>query len=100
MNPDPVESALALLMDIKLPVQIALGRTRVPLAEVLRLSPGALVELDSDLSSGVEIVVHDKVIATGEIVDVDGDYGIRIVSRVAGGGGLNFAPSIEGAVSK
>ncbi len=82
-------------MDIKLPVQVALGRARMPLAEVLRLTEGSVIELDAELSGAVEIIVHDKVIATGELVDVDGDYGIRILAGSPTGAGLNLTPAIE-----
>lgn len=90
MNLNPNPSAFALLMDIRLPVQIAFGRTRMPLGELLKLEPGSIVELDTDINSPVEILVHDRVIATGEVVDVDGYYGIRILSRRAAGASEPF----------
>lgn len=98
MDQDQAQNPLALLMDIKLPVQVALGRARMPLAEVLRLTEGSVIELDAELSGAVEIIVHDKVIATGELVDVDGDYGIRILAGSPTGAGLNLTPAIEAPV--
>lgn len=76
---------LDVLMDVELPVTVSFGRTQVRVQDVLKLSTGSIVELDRAISEPVEIVVNNCVIARGEVVVVDGNYGVRIgeiVSRV------------------
>lgn len=75
-----VDRTAALLMDFRLPVQISLGRTKLLLGQLLDLTPGTLVELDCPADGDVEIIVNQRVIARGEVVDCDGNYGVRIRS--------------------
>ena len=67
-----------LLMDLKLQVRILFGRTHLRLKELLKLGPGSIVELDRRPDDTVELVVNNRVIARGQVVVVDGCYGIRI----------------------
>jgi flagellar motor switch protein FliN/FliY len=69
---------LDLLLDMELPLTILLGRTRMPFGEVLDLGVGSTVELNRGADDGVDVVVNDHVVARGELVVVDGNYGIRI----------------------
>ncbi|MBL0159806.1 MAG: FliM/FliN family flagellar motor switch protein [Bryobacterales bacterium] len=69
-----------LLMDLELPVSIRFGRATVSLAEALELSAGSVLELDSRVDDPVEVVVNNKVVARGNLMVVDGYYGIEIVS--------------------
>jgi flagellar motor switch protein FliN len=64
---------------INLPVSIVLGRRRVKIREMLRLSSGSLIELDQKVNDPIEIVVHGVVVALGEAVSVGGNYGVRIL---------------------
>lgn len=66
------------ILDIELPVNISFGLARRPLSEVLKLGPGALLELDRAVDEPVVVKVNNKVFARGEIVDVDGFYGVQI----------------------
>jgi flagellar motor switch protein FliN/FliY len=70
--------AAPLLMGVKLPIRILMGRTELPLRDVAQLGNGAVVELDCSPDDPVEIIVNDKVIAHGEVVVVQGNYGVRI----------------------
>ena len=70
--------AAPLLMGVKLPMRVLLGRTQLPLREIAQLGNGAVVELDCSPDDPVEIVVNDRVIAHGEVVVVSGNYGVRI----------------------
>jgi flagellar motor switch protein FliN len=74
---NPMQAA-PLLMGVKLPVRVLLGRTQLPLRDVAQLGNGAVVELDCSPDDPVEIVVNDRVIAHGEVVVVSGNYGVRI----------------------
>src|SRR5579863_3144199 len=76
--------AAALLMDIKLPIRVRLGRTQLSLRAITQLGSGSVVELDCSVNDPVEIVVKDRVIAEGEVVVVEGNYGVRF-TRIAGG---------------
>jgi len=70
--------AAALLMDIKLPIRVRMGRTQLSLRAITQLGSGSVVELDCSVNDPVEIVVNDRVIALGEVVVVAGNYGVRI----------------------
>jgi flagellar motor switch protein FliN/FliY len=70
--------AAPLLMGVRLPIRVLLGRTQLSLREITQLGNGAVVELDCSPDDPVQIMVHDRVIAYGEIVMVAGNYGIRI----------------------
>src|ERR1700722_13511627 len=70
--------AAPLLMGVKLPIRILLGRTQLRLRDIAELGNGAVVELDCSPDDPVEIIVNDRVIAHGEVVVVSGNYGVRI----------------------
>lgn len=69
---------MEILMDVQLPVTISFGRVKIPLRDILGLEPGALIPLERTDGQLVEIQVNRSVIGYGEVVDVDGRYGIRI----------------------
>jgi len=66
------------LMEIEMPMAVALGRAVLPIQDILRLSSGSLIELDRNAGEYVELMVHGTVVARGEIVSVKGNYGVRI----------------------
>jgi flagellar motor switch protein FliN/FliY len=72
-----------LLMDVKLPIRVLMGRTQLCLRDIAQLGSGSVVELDCSPNDYVEIVVNGRVIAQGEIVVVAGNYGVRI-TQIAG----------------
>jgi len=72
-----------LLMDVKLPVSIELGRTTMAISDILNLGSGSVVELDKLAGEPVDLLVNNKVIAQGEVVVVDENFGIRITSLVS-----------------
>jgi flagellar motor switch protein FliN len=74
--------AAPLLMGVKLPIRVLMGRTRLPLRDIARLGGGSVVELDCSPDDLVDIIVNDRLIAQGEIVVVGGNYGVRI-TRIA-----------------
>jgi flagellar motor switch protein FliN/FliY len=74
----PVSKTLDLLLEVALPIVVSFGRTSLQLREVLKLNTGSIVELDRFVSDPVEVIVNDCVIARGEVVVVDGNYGVRI----------------------
>lgn len=69
---------LDLLMDVDLEVTLRFGQRQMLLGDVLKLTAGSVVELDQEVKDPVELLVGSKVIAWGEVVTVDGSYGLRI----------------------
>jgi flagellar motor switch protein FliN/FliY len=73
---DPVN--LKLVMDVELNVSLRFGQRQMPLRDVLELVSGSVVELDRQVDEPVELLLDGKVIARGEAVIVDGNYGLRV----------------------
>jgi flagellar motor switch protein FliN/FliY len=65
-------------MDLRLQVRVLFGRTNLRLRDVVKLTSGSIVELDRSPDDTVELVVNDRVIARGQVVVIEGCYGIRI----------------------
>lgn len=74
----PESKMLALLLDVELPVSISFGRTHLPLKEALKLTTGSIVELNRHVAEPVDVIVNNCVIARGEVVVIEGNYGVRI----------------------
>ncbi len=75
--------SIDMLLDVALPVSIELGRTSMSIEDVLNLGPGSVVELDKLAGEPVDLLVNEKLIARGEVVVVDENFGIRITSMVS-----------------
>jgi len=69
---------LKIVMDVELNVSLLFGRRRLPLRDVLDLSSGSVIELDRMVDEPVELLLDGKVIARGDAVIVDGNYGLRV----------------------
>ncbi len=69
---------LELLLDVELPVSVSFGRAQLPLKDVIKLTTGSIVELNRTISEPVEVIVNNCVIARGEVVVVEGNFGVRI----------------------
>ena len=74
---------LELLNDVELGVTVELGRARMPVRELLSIIPGSVIELDRAAGSPVDVLVNGTLIARGEVVVVDEEFGIRI-SEIVG----------------
>ncbi len=70
--------SLGMLREVPLEVSAELGRTRMSVAEILQLNVGSVVELDRAAGSPVDVVVNGSLIARGEVVVIDEEYGVRI----------------------
>lgn len=77
-------TSMRVLYDVDMTLTAELGRTRLPLRQVLELAPGAVLELDRTAGSPADVMVNGRLIARGEVVVIDEDYGIRITEIVAG----------------
>ena len=69
---------LRLLADIELELTVELGRARIPLRDLLSLTPGVVLELERAAGEPVDVLVNGRVVARGEVVVVDGDFGVRV----------------------
>ena len=76
------EGNLDLLMDVQLEVTLRFGERIMLLREILELDEGSVVELDRQVQEPVELLLDGKLIARGEVVVVDGNYGLRIQEMV------------------
>lgn len=74
----PMDANLSLIMDVELNLTLRFGQRKLPLSEVLGLAGGSIIELDRQVDEPVELLLGDKVIARGEAVIVDGNYGLRV----------------------
>lgn len=72
-----------LLLEVDLPVSVSFGRSQMRLKDVVKLTTGSIVELNRSISEPVEIIVNNCVIARGEVVVVEGNYGVRIKQIVS-----------------
>lgn len=72
-----------LLMDVQLNVAVELGRAQLHVRDILGLGPGAVVELDKHSGEPVEVVVNGKLLARGEVVLIDENFGVRITEIVS-----------------
>jgi flagellar motor switch protein FliN len=68
-----------LLLDVELPVSVSFGNSEMLLKDLLKLGAGSVIELDKSVNDPVTIIVNQKPIAKGEVVMVDGNYGVRIL---------------------
>jgi flagellar motor switch protein FliN/FliY len=84
------------LLDVELDVIVRFGETHLPLSYITRMGTGSIIELDRKIDEPVELLVSGQLLARGEVVVIDGYYGVRIteiVSRTARA--LSFIPSEE-----
>lgn len=75
----PDDGLLKLSPDIPVPLTVVMGRKRVTVKDLLELRSGQVVEMEQRLGEPVEIVAAGKVIAKGELVDVEGKLGVRVL---------------------
>lgn len=69
---------LELLLDVELEASLRFGCREMPLGEILDLGPGDVVQLDRHVSDPVDLIVGDKIVARGEVVLVNGNFGLRV----------------------
>jgi flagellar motor switch protein FliN/FliY len=79
------QNKLALLMDVELAMTLRFGARRMLLREILDLCPGSVVELDRQVKEPVELLLDGRLVARGEVVVVEGNYGLRVTEVLAAG---------------
>jgi flagellar motor switch protein FliN len=82
-NTSTAGSSLSALNDVQMVVTAELGRTTMPMRELLGLTPGVVVEIDRAAGSPIDLLVNGRRIASGEVVVIDEEFGIRITDIIA-----------------
>jgi flagellar motor switch protein FliN/FliY len=83
VSPGVVSPGVELLLDVELEATLRFGCREMPLGEILELGPGDVVELDRHISDPVDLIVGDKIVARGEVVLVNGNFGLRVTEVAA-----------------
>lgn len=81
--PEAPRINIGLFADVRVALQARLGEAPITVEGIMALKPGAVVALETGLSDHVDLYLNDVLIARGEIVAVDGKYGVRIVEIAA-----------------
>lgn len=76
---------ITLLADVDMDVTVELGRASVPVRELLSLQPGMVLELDRQAGAPIDVLVNGRLIARGEVVVLDEQFGLRVTEIVASG---------------
>jgi flagellar motor switch protein FliN len=76
-------SSIELLLDVELEATLRFGCRELPLSEILDLGAGDVVELDRHITDPVDLIVGDKIVARGEVVLVNGNFGLRVTEVAA-----------------
>ena len=79
----PKDRNLKMILDIPLRVTVELGRTKMPVSELLNLTQGSVIELNKLAGEPMEVLVNDKLIARGEAVVVNEKFGIRLTDIIS-----------------
>nr|WP_321500076.1 flagellar motor switch protein FliN [uncultured Dethiosulfovibrio sp.] len=82
-------SNIGLIVDIPVRVTVELGRTRKTVGEVLSFAPGSVIELDKMAGEPVDVLVNGKLIAKGEVVVIDENFGVRVTEILNMGDRIN-----------
>ena len=82
-RPVVLSEGLELLLDVELEASLRFGARELPLGEILDLGPGDVVQLDRQVADPVDLIVADKIVARGEVVLVNGNFGLRITEVAA-----------------
>jgi flagellar motor switch protein FliN len=81
--PNPTdEKCLDIVLDVKMKVTVQLGSVHLPMRDVLELAPGSVVQLMQHASDPVGLFVNDKLVAYGEVVVVEDNFGIKVIELV------------------
>jgi flagellar motor switch protein FliN/FliY len=82
-GPQPLQPNMNLLMDVQMTLTVELGRTKMYIKEILGLGEGSIIELDKLAGEPVDLLVNGKLIAKGEVVVIDENFGVRVTDIVS-----------------
>lgn len=78
-------SDLEAVFDVPVRLSVVLGRTKMPVAKLLKMDIGTVVELDRQVGEAIDIYVNDRLVARGEIVLVEGRLGVTMTEIIKAG---------------
>ena len=94
----PVNQNLNILLDVKLQLTVELGKTELPIKKVLELTKGSIVTLNKAAGEPVELYANGKLIAYGEVVVIEDNFGLRITHITDPARRLNSLSNINKAI--
>lgn len=80
--PEGFYGDLSILNDVPLVVEAEMGRANKTLRDVLRIGEGSVIDFDKEQNEPVDLLINGQLIARGEIVEIEGNYGVRITELV------------------
>ena len=87
-------ASLDILLDMNIPVTVAVGQTEIPVRRLLQLGPGSVLKLDKPIDEPVDLYLKDTKFATGNVVVVEGQFAVRI-EQILGTGAAAAAEAVE-----
>ncbi|MFV9473406.1 flagellar motor switch protein FliN [Advenella sp. RU8] len=92
-DPEPpaaeVHPDFSFIKDIPVQLSVELGRARLPIKDILKLGQGSIVELNAQAGEPMDVLINGMLIAQGEIVSVNGNYGVRLTDIITPAERLN-----------
>ena len=82
-SPGPLQANMNLLLDVQMTLTVELGRTNMYIKDILSLGEGSIIELDKLAGEPVDLLVNNKLIAKGEVVVIDENFGVRVTDIVS-----------------
>lgn len=82
-NGNGAEINLDALLDVPVTLSVEIGRSRVPIKQLLSLNQGSVLELDKEVNEPLDLLVNGTLMARGEVVVVDGKFGLRLIDIVS-----------------
>lgn len=80
MTDQPVDSPdLSLVRDVQVTATVEVGRRTLKLSEAMAIAPGSIIQLEREIDAPLDLLINGEVVARGEVVVVDSDFGLRIV---------------------
>lgn len=80
--PEGYYGDLNILQDVPLVVEAEMGRSNKSVREVLKIGEGSVIDFDKEAGDQVDLKVNGRVIAQGEVVEIEGNYGVRITKLI------------------
>ncbi len=71
------------LLDIPLEVSVEIGRTKMPISDLLQLNQGSVIELEKLMGEPMEVLINDRLVARGEVVVVNERFGVRLTDIIS-----------------
>lgn len=80
--PEGFYGDLSILNDVPMVIEAEMGRANKSLRDVLRIGEGSVIDFDKEANEPVDLTINGRLIARGEIVEIEGNYGVRITELI------------------